>query len=164
MLKKRVKINYLTKDVERSWNNEHQHTKFVSEIVEGRSTKRYHNTIGILVSLSKCARLLLDYVLEVMDEENNLSNDRLLKSGLNEILKKTGQSIYGPVTINKAFIELTNANLLLSGKKGTYKVSPWFFFNGSEKKRQQLIRRYLEKPNAALIAESRRQNYMENED
>lgn len=150
--------------MEKSNTSEFPHSKMISVVVEGSSTKRYHNTIGILVRLNKCARLLLDYIVEEMDEKNKISNNRLLKDGFNDVLKKTGQTPYGAITINKAFTELANVNLLISGKKGTYQISPWFFFNGSEVNRQKLIRKILEKPNAALAAATRRQYYLDTEE
>lgn len=160
-MKKKVKINYLTKDVERSHNSNTLYTKFVSVVVEGRSTKRYHNSIGVLVQLGKCARILLDFLVEIMDENNHVNNNQLLKKDFNHLLLVTGQKPYGPVTINKAFSELSDHELLntVPKKKGTYQINPLFFFNGPEKKREETIRAYLEKPIKGAANKRRRLYY-----
>jgi hypothetical protein len=152
-LKKKVKINYLTKNIERSHSDNIQHAKWLAVNVEGVSTKRYHNSIALLAKLSKCARILLDFIVERMDENNFVNNNNLLKKDLNILLQKIGQPTYGGITVNKAFTELSSMEIVFKDhrRKGTYQVSPYFFFNGSEAKRQKVIRDILERPNKAWV-------------
>ena len=164
-MKKKVKINYLAKDIDKSAKSEFEHSRMIAQSVEGKSTKRYHNSIFLLVQLSRCARLLIDYLTEEMDDQNIITNNHALKRGFNRLMVRTGQKGYGPVTVNKAFAELTKLSLLrnVPRRKGMYQVAPDYFCNGSEKAREHLIREYLERPNAALAARSRRE-YYENKD
>lgn len=160
-MKRKAKINYYAVDVARIADADHIPIKAYSVSVEKQNTKRYHNTIGLLVQLSKCARLLLDFAVERMDQKNLISNDSLLKRDFNYILKKTGQKPYSAITINKGFTELVSREIMINSrsKKGIYRVRPEFFFNGSEKSREKLIRDILESPNAGIIKKYRREHF-----
>lgn len=127
---------------------EHLPLTHYSLTVERTSTKRYHNTIALLGHLGKCARILLDFIVEEMDAENKIHNNPLLKKKFNKIIKAIGLDEYSNVTINKAFSELYKRNIVDTdtGKKGTYQVNPFYFFNGSEKAREKLIRDIQERP------------------
>jgi len=83
----------LSKDIEASHYENKFIPRFVSVPVEGKSTKRYHNTTGMLIKLGKCARLLLDYVVETMDENNYIGNNHLFKAGFNKIITSAGQKL-----------------------------------------------------------------------
>lgn len=165
-MKKTVKINYLGKDIEKSHNSEFEHGGWRTIEVEGVSTKRYHNSIALLVQLSKCARILLDFLVEQMDKNNLVNNNNLLKKEFNKLLKKTGQEPYGNVTINKAFAELSDKEILKGEyyKRGTYQVNPVFFFNGSDAARIKAVRDLQELPNADWAREVREKNYKKKED
>ncbi len=165
MYKKKVRLKYLGKDIEGSHSGEFFREQWLTVDVEGKSTKRYHNTIGILVQLSKCARILLDFLVEEMDDKNLVSNNNLFKKEFNQIIKVTGQKPYTSVTINKAFSELTDKNILnpIYKKKGTYQVDPVFYFKGTEKNREKLIRKNLERPNIKEINKIRREHFKTND-
>lgn len=148
MYKKRTKIIYLSKDIELERQVDHLPLTHYSLSVERTNTKRYHNTIALLGHLGKCARILLDFIVEEMDAENKIHNNHLLKKRFNKIIKTIGLPEYSNVTINKAFSELHKRNIVdtETEKKGTYQVNPAYFFNGSEKAREKLIRDIQEKP------------------
>lgn len=163
-MKKKVKINYASGDFTQDPNTDIKKLKFYSVVVEGKSTKRYHNCISLILQLSKCARVLLDFILEEMDDNNRVTNSQLFKSKFNGLITKFGYRKYSDNSINKAFGELVKFELIKSLKeRSLYKVNPIFFYNGTEKSREKEIRFELEKPNMKIIS-SIRKKYYENND
>ena len=159
LIKKKSKINYLAMDIESSRGSGLFYLKWLAVMVESANTKRYHNTTALLIQLSKCSRALLDFIIERMDDNNNVNNNSLLKLDFNKIVSKAGHKPYGSVTVNKAFVELAEHHLLNTTRtKGTYQVNPLYFYNGSEEKRKSLIRKNLEKPVAGAARNRRKEN------
>lgn len=71
---------------------------------------------------------------------------------------KIGCEPYSDSTIHKCFTGLTSENLLIKKKgRGLYRVSPLFFFKGSEEDRAKIVRAELEEINKIPINEYRRE-------
>jgi hypothetical protein len=132
-----------------------RHTSVKIEIV---FTKRYNNSILLLMKLSKAERILLDFISEEMDERNYIINSTLLRDKFNFLLKKIGQETYADNTIQKCFKKLTQVEFLRKVKgRGTYQVNPLFFFKGTEEQRQKVIREQLEEINRIAINKHRQE-------
>lgn len=156
---KKGKLNYLTKDVPRSLQENLEILRHTSVLVEIEFVKRYNNSILLLMGLSRAERILLDYITEEMDDDNFIINSIHFRNKFNYLLKKIGQPVYATNTIQKCFTSLTYNHLLLpiKGGKGCYQVNPLFFFKGSEEDRQKLVRKNLEELNKTPINKLRHQ-------
>ena len=75
-------------------NSGEKEFKFVSIVVEGKNVKRYFNTLGVLSKLSKGERLLLDYILEVMDSNNYITNNQQFRNNFNQLMIRFKQKPY----------------------------------------------------------------------
>lgn len=156
---KKGKLNYLTKDVPRSLQENLEILRHTSVLVEIEFVKRYNNSILLLMRLGRAERILLDYITEEMDDENFIINSIYFRNNFNSLLKKIGQPQYAKNTIQKCFTSLVYNDLLLpvKGGKGCYQVNPLFFYKGSEEDRQKLVRKNLEELNKTPINKLRHQ-------
>jgi hypothetical protein len=149
-------IKHFEYDVVRSWNSNITYPKFNTYSVTQAHTKRYHNCLARVMQLSKCARMLIEFVAEYMDKENLIANDTLMKKTFNNFVRKVGCQEYTDVTINKAFKEIAEQDLMLKqSKRGLYQVNPLYFCNGSEADRVALIRKNIEQPWRELVDKAR---------
>lgn len=154
MSKKKQYVRYLTKKYNGS---ETQEFGFASVVVEAEGVKRYFNTLGVLARLSKGERLLLDYILEEMDENNYITNNKQLRLSFNRLIVRFGIPAYTTGTVNKYFSNLQKHCLLEKAKgRGLYQVSPSFYFKGTQKDRGACIRRILEAQSLDPISKIRR--------
>lgn len=162
MERKKRKINYLIKEFKKDKEGIVE-IVWASKIVEGSYSKRYANTISLIVKLSPSSNVLLNFILEEMDERNYIGNTKVLKERLNKLLQDSGLKTYTSNTINKSFSELHEFKILLRPLKksrGLYQVNPEYFFNGTEKEREKAIRTYLEDRNRKMVNTYRRNEYL----
>lgn len=146
------KLAYLNKDVSR---DDIEALKWFSIDVEIGHTKVYHGHDKLYEKLSPMARVVLDHICAIMDEENIIKNNRRFKASFR---RKWSKKNYADNSINRAFRELYDSALLDdTGTRGTYRVNPLFLWNGSEKKRMKLLREILEEPYTTMIKEQRHQ-------
>jgi hypothetical protein len=142
----------LSKDVAKSYAEQLELLKFASVSVEATFTKRYHNSLLLLMKLSRSERIFLDFITEEMDDDNYITNSVQVRGRFNMLLKKIGQDQYSDTTIHRCFAGLTKNNLILKIQgRGAYQVSPVFFFRGSEEDRAKVLRKILEKINKEPI-------------
>ena len=121
-------------------------------LVETAFVKRYFWSSHLLMKLSKAERVFIDFLTEEMDENNYVSNSKLTRMRFNALIKKIGCETYSESTIHKCFSGLTKNNLLIKKKgRGLYRVSPLFFFKGSEEDRAKVVRAELEELNKIPI-------------
>ena len=136
----------MSKDVAKSYAEELEILKFSSVSVEATFTKRYHNSLLLLMKLSRSERIFLDYITEEMDEYNFITNSLQIRNKFNALLRKMGQEEYSTSTIHRCFSNLAKSELILNCKgRGSYQVSPVFFFRGSEEQREKVLREILER-------------------
>jgi len=147
----------LAKDVSRSYNENLELLRFASVAVESAFTKRYFNSLPLLMRLSRAERIFLDFVTEEMDDQNLITNCAQVRNKFNQLLNKIGQDHYSDSTIHRCFANLTKNNLLIKLKgRGLYQISPVFFFKGSEEQRAKVLRKLLEAINKEPINKLRR--------
>lgn len=110
--------------------------------VAASSVKRYYNCLYLLAKLSPCARNLMDYLTESMDDRNLIrSSQHDRETFINFIGNITnGDVTYGHQAVKNAYGELADKNLLLHRQKGLYKVNELYFFKGSDAKRLKSIK------------------------
>jgi hypothetical protein len=121
-------------------------------VVESAFTKRYFNSLPLLMQLSKSERIFLDFITEEMDDHNFVTNSILIRTKFNALLKKMGQETYADSTIHRCFSNLSKLELIEKVKgRGLYQVSPVFFFKGSEEQRGKVLRAILERINKQPI-------------
>lgn len=120
--------------------------------VEGAFTKRYFNSLLLLMKLSRSERIFLDFITEEMDNHNFITNSIQVRDKFNALLHKIGQETYSNTTIHRCFSNLAKNNFILKCKgRGLYQISPVFFFKGSEEDRAKVLRAILEKINKEPI-------------
>lgn len=125
--------------------------------VEAAFTKRYYNSILLLMKLSRAERIFLDFITEEMDDYNRVTNSAQLRNKFNSLLKKTSQETYTDGTLHRCFNSLVKHELAYKEKgRGLYQISPLFFFKGSEEQRAKVIRERLEIINKDPINQYRR--------
>ena len=108
------------------------------------------------MQLSKSERILLDFLVEEMDNQNYISNTYQLRNKINNMLVKMDCKPYAKGTFQKGFNKLTKTTLLHKKEgRGLYQVNPLYFFIGSEEDRQKEIRKNLEKINIDPINKKR---------
>lgn len=106
------------------------------------NTKRFHNCLYLLAGLSPCARNLMDWLTEEMNESNIVYHTAGSRKDFSEFLGEiTNKNIvYADQTIKQAWAELNKVGLLISRPtKATFMVHPKFFFKGSDKARIEKI-------------------------
>lgn len=117
-----------------------------TKVITTSHVKRYNNCLYRLADLSKCSRNLIDYLTDIMDDDNYIISNRFTVNKFIELM--TNNSItYKVDTIQKAFKELRDKNFLLPTRieaRGYYQVNPAYFIKNDESKRAELIRLSLE--------------------
>ncbi len=154
---KKKRVFFIEHDVARSYDHGLELFKPNSTDIETEFVKRYFNSFHLYVKLSKAECVLLNFLTEIMDDENFVSNNDNTFRIFNNLLKKTGQKEYSKSTVNKSFSALSyhHAIFPIKGKRGIYQVNPWMFFKGSEEQRVKVVREYLERPNKEKINQHR---------
>lgn len=110
--------------------------------IANSSTKRYYNCLYLLCKLSPCARTLMDYYSEDMNDDNMVDTHKGARDGFNEFMLKItkGKVGYSDIAIKKAISELKVKNLIAQISIGRAKVNPLYFFKGSDAKRIENIK------------------------
>ncbi|WP_456867593.1 hypothetical protein [Galbibacter sp. BG1] len=162
MKRKKKQVKYLYFDYKNKQDGIYK-PQWLTKTVEAGYSKRYMNTILLLLKLSKPSMILIHFLVEQMDERNYVANHGFIKDKFNELLSSLDQKPYADNTINKCFSELTKNNILLKPLKkprGVYQVNPEYFFNGTEEERVKCIRAYLEDRNRYQVDKHRREEYL----
>lgn len=118
-----------------TWN-----TKY--KTIATSSVKRYYNCLYLLAKLSPCARNLMDYLTEKMDEGNLIRSSKHDRTSFMEFISSitNGEVTYGHQAVKNAYGELAEKNLLIHKQKGLYRVNELYFFNESDSKRLKAIK------------------------
>ena len=113
----------------------------------------YFGAFYLMTKLSKSDRLLLDYITEVMNEDNIVANNLVVRDGFNTLLRRISYPIYSESTIHKCFSNLAKHHLIypVKGKRGLYKVEPLYFFKGTQEDRIKMVREKVEELNKIPI-------------
>lgn len=118
---------------------------FGSKRVMNTSTRRFNNNLHKTASLPNSARNLLDYMIQKIDEKNEIENSYLFREEFINFMSKNCGIKYKEDTVNKGFQKLKKADLLVSFdvKRAVYIVNPLYFYSGSESKRKILLQTML---------------------
>jgi hypothetical protein len=143
MRARKYRLNYVAK-----YNNEEgvwlpsQKTKNV----EMNYVRRYKNCVYLLCQLSTCARTLMDYISEHMNDENLIRHDKIMRDEFVRFIEDItqGKVIYGHDAIKKAVLSLKEKNLIIPQARGVFLVNPEFFMKNDDTKRIDMIRMMLE--------------------
>lgn len=120
--------------------------EYGSKDITRSHTKRYHNCLYLLAGLSSCARDVMDFVTEQMDEQNMISTNSYLRGKFREFIAKTtgGRVDYCDSSVKKAIRVLVEKGLIIPVKRGYSRVNPSYFWKNDETGRLQSIRLELE--------------------
>jgi len=118
-----------------------------AEVVRMNYMKRYYNCLYLLAGLSPCARNLMDYLTEEMDEDNEVRSDVGVRAKFISFITKITYGlktsptgiVYADPTVKSAFTELSSSGLIISRRKGVFEVNKKFFFLGKEEDRLNAI-------------------------
>lgn len=102
------------------------------------STRRFHNCLYLLAGLSRCAKCLMDYLGEEMNENNIVYHTKGSRDTFRGFISDitNGETQYADQSVKQAWAELAKSGLLIKqGHKATFQVHPKFFWNGSDKSR-----------------------------
>lgn len=116
------------------------HPVYKNKEVKMTSTKRFHNCLYILLGLSKCQRLLMDWLSEEMDNENMITHDEYLRNKfikfISTIQVEGVQLDYKDQTVANAFNGIVKStDLLIKRAKGKYMVNPEYYWRGKDEDR-----------------------------
>lgn len=102
-----------------------------------KHVKDYNNHLHIYVRLGTAAQYLLRFLVENMDEGDNLViNHPAERLKFLAFMKRSINTTYGDATIRKAFTELKNAGYLIDlGQTKRLVVNPKYFYRGTEEQR-----------------------------
>jgi len=101
-------------------------------------TKRYHNCLYLLSGLSRCAKTLMDYLSEEMNDSNIVYHTKESRKTFIDFVAEItqGKTVYADQSVKQAWAELSKSGLLIKrDTKATFKVHPKFFSKWHEKKR-----------------------------
>ena len=118
--------------------------------IENCFVRKYYGVFSILIGLNPCARDLMEYLTEVMNEDNIVRSDEytrkeFVKNIYECSLHKDGTFItYSDSNIKKAFQLLVERKCLIKVSKSIYKVNPEFYFRGTGPDRLTNIKLVLE--------------------
>lgn len=124
--------------------------KYGKKLVPQDFVKRYYGTFAILAGLNPCSRDLIDYLVDVMDDDNIITSNEYTRDKFLETLKEStiqpdGNFIeYSDSNIKKAYQSLVDRECLIKIKRGVYKVNPEYYFRKSETKRVDSIQLIME--------------------
>lgn len=106
------------------------------------SVKRYYNCLYLLSKLSPCARNLMDYLTEEMDDSCLIRSSKHDRERFMKFISDItgGEITYGHQSVKNAYTELADKNLLIHKQKGLYKVNELYFFRESDGKRLKAIK------------------------
>jgi len=109
-------------------------------------TKRYHNCLYLLAGLTTCARNLMDFLTEDMNNDNIIYSNKNTKDKFIEFIYHVseGKVTYGESSIKKAYSMLCDKGLIRKVGRGIYKVNPEYFIRNSEENRERLLKIELE--------------------
>lgn len=113
---------------------------FKSKAIKMTNTKRFHNCLYIILGLSKCQRLLMDWLSEEMDIDNMITHDEYLRAKFIKFISSIqveGKVLkYEDQTVANAFNGIVKSNdLLLKKAKGKYMVNPEYYWRGKDEDR-----------------------------
>lgn len=124
--------------------------KFGNKNVSQDFVRRYYGTFAVLAGLNPCSRDLIDYLVDIMDDDNIIMSNEYTRDKFLEALKEStllpdGTFIeYSDSNIKKAYQSLVDRDCLIKIKRGVYKVNPEYYFRKSERKRIESIKLILE--------------------
>ena len=134
-------LNYIS-----GWHFDHDQRIRVNDIqserVELSHTKRFHNCLYLLAGLSPCARNLMDWLGEEMNDKNIVYHTEDSRKAFNDFIAMiTNDKVrYADQTIKQAWGELSASGLLIKqGSRSAFLVHPKYFFNGEQNKRIERI-------------------------
>lgn len=142
------KVKYISKIV--ADDDAFRAQKYETKLVTSTFVKKYYNVLASLAGLNPCSRDLIDYLTEVMDDNNYVYNNSLVRKAFLDYLEKVTKQpdgtfiTYSDVNIKKSYQYLTERNCLIKLTKGMFKVNPEFYFRADEKKRLGSIKLLLE--------------------
>jgi aromatic ring-opening dioxygenase LigB subunit len=93
---------------------------------------QYHNSFHLISQLSKNERLFLDYLFEIMDKENLVTNDYRTKKNYNKFLLTFDLNPIALSSINKTFSALAKSKLAIPISRGVYQINPLYFFKSKK--------------------------------
>jgi hypothetical protein len=114
--------------------------------------RRYKNCLYLLCELSPCERALMDYLTEMMSQNNIVNNTLGVRQGfINDVTRFTdGRTVFKESTVRHAFMILSQKGLLLQNGRACFIVNPEFFWNNNDEfSRCNYIQMVLEFQNGA---------------
>lgn len=126
--------------------------RFHYQSIEQEYVKRYHTVFAILAGLSPCARDFMEYLVNIMNEDNIVTTNEytrghFLSTLKNATLTESGDYVaYSDSNVKKAIQTLVDRNCLIKKGRGIYIVNPEIYFNpkGTQRDRMDSIKMILE--------------------
>ena len=109
------------------------------------SVRRFNNCLHKTAGLPPFARNLLDYIIQVMNKENEIQNTHLFRRDYIYMMSSNCGINYPENTVNKGFQVLKKNDILISfdKKRGVYIVNPLYFFCGTDYNRNKFLTKLL---------------------
>lgn len=136
----------------------HNYVRYVSAVKQDEGVKlleystkrivaskvcRFRNCIHLLAKLTKMERLLLDYLVEEMEEDNSVTNSKHQRERFIEFISDISGIKYSDRSVKNSFLKLKEVGLLISYSKADYYVNPLYYYNGSLESRVVQVRNHI---------------------
>jgi hypothetical protein len=109
--------------------------------VVSSSVQRYQSTAHKLMRLKPLEIVLMDYLTEVMDDKNMVSNTAYHRAEFIDYVKKHCNKEVANSTVLKGFQSLKKLGLIISmDHRSYYRVNPRHYFAGSATARKALLK------------------------
>jgi hypothetical protein len=110
-------------------------------VLSTSGVKRYPNTAFKYINLTTTEIILLEYLSEVMDSNNMVTNNHQKRLEFLEYMKKNCGVDYSDGVVVAGFKKLKKHGFLISLEyRGYYRVNPRHFYKGLEKDRCKLLK------------------------
>jgi len=120
--------------------------KYKYKEVDSSFVKCYYSMYASLVGLNPCSRDLMDYLTEIMDNDNIVRSDSYVRTKFSNYLKSISLKddgtfvSYADSNVKKAFQTLVDRGCLIKLSKGIFKVNPEIYFRKTETLRMKSIK------------------------
>jgi hypothetical protein len=104
-------------------------------------TKRYHNCLYLLAGLSMCARNLMDFMCEEMNDENIVYTNAYFRNKfVRDLSQLTNEGVsYSDASVKRALTTLGEKGLIRHIQRGACRINPKYFWKNDDKDRTKRI-------------------------
>jgi hypothetical protein len=114
--------------------------RFINKSVGIDFVKRYHDAFALLVGLNPCARDLMEYFVNIMDDDNKVTTSDPSRKEFIAAVEKTsnGEVSYSDSNVKRSIQLLVDRDCLIRKSRGEYIVNPQIYFDPRKTQKDRL--------------------------